>query len=532
VASVADRHDGARAVDAQGTRLVIFASSLGTVFEWYDFFVYGALAALLGQLFFPSGNPTAALLASLATFGAGFGVRPLGAVLFGRLGDRIGRKHTFLVTISLMGVATAGVGALPTFADVGVAAPVLLVALRLLQGLALGGEYGGAAIYVAEHAPPARRGYQTSWIQISVVGGFLLSLGVVLAVSHALGAAEFAAWGWRVPFLLSLVMLAISLVIRMRLSESPVFKAMKAAGVEAKAPLRETFATAQNRRTMLVAMIGVAAGLTVIFYTAQFYSFYFLQNAMRLDGDTAKRLTGIATVLGAPAFLAAGWLSDRVGRRPVMIAGYALTLVALFPAYHWIARAANPDWSRAAASAPVIVEGRGCGYDVFAERGQATPCARVIDLLSRRGVSYRKIDAPQLAVSVAGQRIVGEDKAALTAALVRAGYPDKADPAKVDEVGVVLAILSLVILSGITYGPVAAIMVELFPARIRYTSLSIPYHIGTGYFGGFLPFVTQYIVVKSGDAFAGLWYTFGVVAVALVVTVLFLPETRGRDVTV
>ena len=515
--------------DAADTRLVILASSLGTVFEWYDFFVYGALAALLGDLFFPSDNPTAALLKSFATFGAGFGVRPLGAILFGRLGDRLGRKYTFLVTITLMGLATAAIGVLPTYAAAGVWAPVLLVTCRCLQGLALGGEYGGAAIYVAEHAPAGRRGAQTSWIQFSVVVGFLLSLGVVLAAMGAMSKADWHAWGWRLPFLISLVMLAVSLWIRMKLHESPVFKAMKAAGECARSPLKESFGTRANVKTMIVAMIGVAAGLTVIFYTAQFYSYAFLENAMRMDGREAKGLAGLGAVLGAPAFLAAGWLSDKIGRRPVMIAGYGLVLIALFPAYRIMAGAANPAWTAAARSAPVVVEGgRGCGFDVFAGK-QARPCARVLDYLARRGVTYTKTAGP-LAVSVGGARVLGEDTAAVGRALAAAGWPDKADAARIDRVRIVGAILLMVILSGMTYGPVAAIMVELFPARIRYTSLSIPYHIGTGWFGGFLPFVTQYIVAKSGDAFAGLWYTFGVVAVALVVTIVWLPETRGRDV--
>ena len=522
---------GRERVRAGDTRLVILASSLGTVFEWYDFFVYGALAALLGDLFFPSSNPTAALLKSFATFGAGFGVRPLGAILFGRLGDKLGRKYTFLITITLMGLATAAIGVLPTYTSAGVWAPVLLVTCRCLQGLALGGEYGGAAIYVAEHAPPNRRGAQTSWIQFSVVGGFLLSLGVVLAAMGAMSKADWHAWGWRLPFLISLLMLAVSLWIRMKLHESPVFKAMKAAGGCARSPLRESFATRANVKTMVVAMIGVAAGLTVIFYTAQFYSYAFLENAMRMDGGEAKELAGLGAVLGAPAFLAAGWLSDKVGRRPVMIAGYALVLLALFPAYRIMARAANPAWAHAVATSPGGGGGRqGLRFRTCSRASRRVPCARVLDYLARRGVAYTKADGA-LAVSIAGQRIAGEDTVALGHALAAAGWPEHTDPARTNRAEVVGAILLMVILSGMTYGPVAAIMVELFPARIRYTSLSIPYHIGTGWFGGFLPFVTQYIVAKSGDAFAGLWYTFGVVAVALLVTIVWLPETRGRDVT-
>ncbi len=511
-------------------RLVIVASSLGSVFEWYDFFVYGTLAALLGGLFFPSDNPTAALLKSLATFGAGFGVRPLGAIVFGRLGDMIGRKKTFLVTITLMGGATVAVGLLPTYATAGVWAPALLVLCRLAQGLALGGEFGGAAIYVAEHAPPGKRGLHTSWIQVSITGGFLLSLGVVLGTQGVLDKAQWLAWGWRVPFLISIVMLAISLYIRLQLHESPVFSAMKAAGTCAQTPLRESFATRPNRRAMFVAMIGIAAGLTVIFYTSEFYTLFFLHGAMQVEETTARILVGLPLLAMAPFVVGFGWLSDKIGRRPITIAGYALTLVLLFPLYHQIARGANPALVAASARAPVVVTGEDCAYDVFAAKGQATACGRVLDYLAKHGVSYTKRTGPALAITVGGEQLAATSDVALGAALVRAGYPAKADPGAIDRWRIMLAIFGLGVLTAATIGAAAAVLVELFPARIRYTSMSLPYHVATGYFGGFLPFVTQYIVARTGDAFAGLWYTFAVVALALVVSVIWLPETRRRDV--
>lgn len=517
----------------QRDRLVIVASSLGTVFEWYDFFLYGTLAALLGSLFFPGENPTAAFLASLAAFGAGFGVRPIGALVFGVLGDLIGRKYTFLITITLMGGATAAVGLLPTYDQVGIWAPILLVSLRLLQGLALGGEYGGAAIYVAEHAPPGKRGFYTSWIQASVVGGFLLSLGIVLACQLFMSEAQFKAWGWRIPFLLSLVMLAISLYIRLKLKESPVFQAMKSAGQASRNPLKESFSTWQNTKYMLVALFGVASGLTVIWYTAQFSSLYFLQQTAQVDATTAKILIAISVVLGAPFFVFFGWLSDKVGRKKLLVTGYALTLVFLFPLFRQMADAANPALAVAMAQAPVTVAGKDCHYDVFA-KAQATPCAKALDYLTKRGINYEKSPATpgdaDVVFTIGDKQVTGFEEVVLASALQAAGYPLKADPATISPVRIVLIVVLLTMLSGMTYGQVAAILTELFPARIRYTSMSVPYHIGTGYFGGFLPFVSQYIVVKSGNVYAGLWYTMAVVALALLVSFFFLPETRGRDI--
>ena len=523
-------HDAQPPIDMKRDRLVITASALGTVFEWYDFFLYGILAALIGRLFFPIDNPTAATLASLATFGAGFGVRPLGAMLFGHYGDRIGRKYTFLVTITLMGGATAAIGLLPTYAMAGLWAPALLVALRLLQGLALGGEYGGAAIYVGEHAPPHRRGEYTSWIQISVVGGFLLCLIVVLACRWLLTPEQFDAWGWRIPFLLSLLMLAISIYIRMQLSESPVFKALKEAGKVAKNPIAEAFSDRSNIGRVLVALFGVAAGLTVIYYTSQFGTLYFLTGTAGVSETAALIYLAVGALVAAPFYVGFGMLSDRFGRRRLLLIGYALSMLLLFPLFHLMADGANPQLARATAQNPVRLESPQCSFSVFAKT-QAQECSKAMGYLAKRGVAYARVDAPALALVVGDVRVDGFDQPAWTAALNAAGYPEKADPAEKQHWKIIFAVFVMVALSAMTYGQVAAILVELFPARVRYTSLSVPYHIGTGYFGGFLPFIQQLIVVKTGNPFAGLWYTIAVVAMAFAVCWFFLPETKDRDVS-
>ena len=522
-----------RVIDAKRDRLVIVASSLGTVFEWYDFFVYGILAALLGHLFFPSDNATAATLASLATFGAGFGVRPLGALVFGWFGDIVGRKYTFLITITLMGSATAAIGFLPTYKAAGLWAPALLVGLRLLQGLALGGEYGGAAIYVAEHAPDHRRGEYTSWIQLSVVGGFLLSLAVVLACRHAMTRDAFEAWGWRIPFLSSIAMLAVSLYVRMKLNESPVFRAMKAAGTTSRNPFRDSLREPGNIGRVLVALFGVSAGLTVVYYTSQFATLYFLQGTARLPEEEALAYMAIGAVIAAPLFVVFGALSDRIGRKRLLLIGYAISMVAVFPLFHMMADGANPALRRATTSAPVKLELPNCDFSVFAPR-QTVPCAKALAFLSKRGIDYTKIDPyepGEVALIVGNRRVKGFDDKGYTAELVRAGYPDTANPAEKQPWKIILAIAIMVALSAMTYGQVAAILVEMFPARIRYTSLSVPYHIGAGYFGGFLPFISQYIVVRTGDAYAGLWYTVAVVAMAFVVTLFGLESTQGKPLS-
>jgi MFS family permease len=505
-------------------RLVISASSLGTIFEWYDFFIYGTLASIIGRTFFPASSPAVELLYSLAGFAVGFGFRPLGAVLFGYFGDRLGRKYTFLVTITVMGLATAAVGFVPSAAQIGHAAPVILILLRILQGLALGGEYGGAAIYVAEHARASKRGYYTSFIQGSVAGGFILSLGVVLLTQAVLGKEAWEAWGWRVPFVFSLLLLAVSLWMRLKLSESPVFRAIKEAGEISRNPLKETFTYPGNGRRLLVALFGIAAGLTVIWYTAMFQVLYFLQNAMKLDPTTAQVLVGIGAGAGLIFFVLFGWLSDRVGRKAPIVVGYALTLILLFPIFGIMGKAANPHLAAAAAHAPVVVGGQDCAYSPFA-KVQATDCGKALDMLTKRGVPY-SVDRTLTGVIIGDSRIsTGRypTEAELDASLRSAGYElEKTRPQGGNVAIILLGVLALSALSGATYGPVAALLSELFPARIRYSSMSIPYHIGTGYFGGFLPFVSQYIVAKTGNPYAGLWYTWAVVAMALVVTLAWL----------
>jgi MFS family permease len=515
-------------LDPKRDRLVITASSLGTVFEWYDFFVYGILAALIGKLFFPADNPTAATLLSLAVFGAGFGVRPLGAVLFGFLGDKIGRKYTFLVTISLMGFATAAIGFLPTFATAGVWAAGLLLAMRCLQGLALGGEYGGAAIYVAEHAPKGRRGEYTSWIQASVAGGFLLAVLVVLTSRLSMSTESFEAWGWRVPFLVSMLLLAISLWIRLKLSESPVFQAMKAAGTTSKNPFVDSLRYPGNVKRIFVALFGVAAGLTVIYYNSQFYTLYFLTGTARVpETDVLLYMAGGAA-LAAPFYVIFGRLSDSFGRKKLLLIGYALTMALTFPLFKTMAGAANPALARATQSSPVALAIPDCKFNVLAQK-HTTDCAKALNFLSKRGISHSKSESKAVEFRVGETVIAGFDEQKYVAALVAAGYPDKSDPAERKPWLIILCVAALVGLSAMTYGQVAAILVEMFPAKIRYTSMSIPYHIGTGYFGGFLPLISQYIVAQTGGTFMGLWYTISVVAMAFVVALFWLPETSGME---
>lgn len=514
---------------ASDIRLVIAASSAGTVFEWYDFFIYGTLASIIGKTFFPSDNATLQVLLVWAGFAVGFGFRPLGAILFGYLGDKLGRKYTFLVTVTLMGIATAGVGLIPSAASIGLAAPAIIILLRVLQGLALGGEYGGAAIYVAEHAPGGRRGYYTSYIQASVVGGFVLSLIVVLSSKGLMSEAVWLSWGWRVPFLVSLALLAISLWMRLKLSESPVFQAMKEQGELAGNPFVESFTYPGNKRRIFIALFGIAAGLTVIWYTAMFSGLSFLKSAMRVEDTVAEIIVGIGACVGMVFFIIFGAMSDKIGRKKPIVFGYAATLLLLFPTFWLMGSAANPELAAAAKANPVVVSGPDCHYSPFASE-QDSNCGKLLADLAASGVTYELQEAPDFAVTVGGTPAAlsgypWSEKAAargtaLQTELAAHGYDfAKVTPSLGRTLTVVAALLMLMALSGATYGPVAALLSEMFPPRIRYSSMSIPYHLGTGYFGGFLPLISSYIVARTGDPYAGLWYTWVIVLVALVVSV-------------
>ncbi|MDB5679731.1 MFS transporter [Sphingomonas bacterium] len=510
-------------------RLVITASSLGTLFEWYDFFIYGTLAAVIGKTFVPSDNELVRNLLVWAGFAVGFGFRPLGAVLFGFLGDRLGRKYTFLVTITLMGIATAGIGFIPPASQIGLWAPAIVVLLRVMQGLALGGEYGGAAIYVAEHSPPGKSGFYTSFIQASVAGGFILSLAVVLLTKFTVGGDAWAVWAWRFPFIFSLGLLAVSLWMRLKLSESPVFKAMKDAGETVKNPFKESLTYPGNPKRLFVALFGIAAGLTVIWYTALFSTLTFLTNTMRVEETAAQLIVGFGGLCGLFWFIVFGRLSDRVGRKAPIVIGYALTLVMLFPIFWVIGGAANPDLVHANKRSPVIVSGPQCTYDVFAPN-QADQCGQLLDYFSKKGVAYTKGSTPAVVVIIGGEAVADTSPAGLDAALKDAGYSlDKVRPTAWGIAAILFAMLVMSALAGATYGPVAALLAEMFPPRIRYSSMSIPYHIGTGYFGGFLPLISQLIVAKTGNPYAGLWYTWGVVLFALIVALWGL-KWKGETV--
>jgi MFS family permease len=528
-------------------RQVIFASSLGTVFEWYDFYLYGSLAALISRQFFAGVNETTAFIFALLAFAAGFAVRPFGAILFGRLGDLVGRKHTFLITIVIMGTSTALVGLLPTYASIGVAAPIMLIVLRLLQGLALGGEYGGAATYVAEHAPPGKRGLYTSWIQTTATLGLFLSLLVVMACRTLLG-PQFETWGWRVPFLISILLLVVSVYIRLRLNESPVFLEMKAAGKTSRAPVAESFGRAANLRTVLLALFGATAGQAVVWYCGQFYALFFLTQTLKVDAQTANLMVAAALLIATPFFIVFGSLSDRVGRKPVILVGCLLAALTYFPLFAALTHFANPAIEEARRANPVIVvaDPRECHFQ-FDPIGRATftnSCDVAKSELARAGVSYSNEPAPAGAVASVrigtltieafegGQLSPEEFRARSTQfnqqlgdALKAAGYPASADPQRINH-AMVLAILTLlVIYVTMVYGPIAAWLVELFPARIRYTSMSLPYHVGNGWFGGFLPAVSFALVTLTGDIYYGLWYPIVVAVLTVVIGGLFLRDT-------
>ena len=531
-------HQAATAKGSTGReeRKIIFASSLGTVFEWYDFFLYGALATVLSKQFFAGVNDTTAFIFALMAFAAGFLVRPFGALVFGRLGDMIGRKYTFLMTIILMGLSTFAVGLLPTYASIGIAAPIMLVVLRMLQGLALGGEYGGAATYVAEHAAPGKRGFNTSWIQSTATLGLLLSLLVVLSCRYLTG-DQFEVWGWRLPFLLSIVLLGISTWIRMSMHESPAFVKMKAEGKTSKSPIRESFGKWENLKIVLIALFGINAGQAVTFYTAQFYVLFFLTQMLKMDPAQANLLLIISVVIGAPFFIFFGWLSDRVGRKPILMLGLLLATVLYFPLFKALSHYANPQIDTASRQSPIVVmaDPGTCTFQ-FDPVGKArfdSPCDKVKTFLVKQGLPYTSqavASGAEVMVSVGEQQIKGFDEAAMRAAITEAGYPAKADPSMVNQPMVVLIMVLLTLIATMTYGPLAAVMVELFPTRIRYTSMSLPYHIGNGWFGGFLPTVSFALVVYTGDIFYGLWYPVLITGVSLVVGMLCLKETRNVNI--
>ncbi len=535
-------------------RKVIFASSLGTVFEWYDFFLYGSLAAIIGATFFKDFPPATQAIFALLAFAAGSLVRTFGALIFGRLGDMIGRKYTFLVTILIMGLSTFVVGLLPGSDTIGLAAPTILILLRLLQGLALGGEYGGAAVYVAEHSPPGRRGFYTSWIQTTATGGLFLSLLVILGTRSLLGEESFTSWGWRVPFLLSVVLLGISVWIRMQLNESPVFQRMKAEGKASKAPLREAFAHWPNARLALVALFGMVAGQAVVWYTGQFYVLFFLQSILKVDGFTTTLLICWSLLLGSGFFVFFGWLSDRIGRKPIMIAGCLLAVVTYFPIFEAITERANPTLAKAISEVKVTVvsDPVECGnlFNPVGTRVFTSSCDVARAYLAQNSVRYDRhagAAGEPTRVLVNGTEVkfdtaqLKESQTRVTAALQAAGYPKPGQSAAVHMTHAfdfgkpqVLPLIGLLFILAIyvtmVYGPMAAALVELFPARIRYSGLSLPYHIGNGWFGGLLPAAAFAMVAQTGDIYFGLWYPIVIAAVTVVVGLIWLPETKDRDI--
>ena len=567
---------------------VIFASSLGTVFEWYDFYLYGSLAAIIAKQFFSGLDEGSAFIFALLAFAAGFIVRPFGAIFFGRLGDMIGRKYTFLVTILIMGSSTFFVGILPNYAAWGAAAPIILIALRLLQGLALGGEYGGAATYVAEHAPHGKRGAYTSWIQTTATLGLFLSLMVILGTRTAIGEEAFADWGWRVPFIVSILLLAVSVYIRMSMNESPAFAKMKAEGKTSKAPLSESFGEWKNLKIVILALVGLTAGQAVVWYSGQFYALFFLTQALKVDGPTANVMIAISLIIGTPFFIVFGALSDKIGRKPIILAGCFLAAVTYFPVFTALTKAANPDLAAAQAAAKVTVTAdpaecsfqfnptgtkkftsscdiakqklasASVSYDnLVAPAGQAavikvgdTEVTTVVtpeDIAAAKAAAEAKLEAlnaadpkdpKAIAAASASVKALSGEKTAkdatfsgkLSAALKAAGYPAKADMAKFDKVSVVIILTYLVILVTMVYGPIAAMLVEMFPTRIRYTSMSLPYHIGNGWFGGLLPTTAFAIVAQTGNMYNGLWYPIIIAGATVVIGGLFIKETKDVDI--
>jgi len=521
-------------------RRVIFASSLGTVFEWYDFYLYAVLAPFFAALFFPPGNQTAALLSAFAAYAAGFLVRPFGAIVFGRIGDLVGRKYTFLVTIVFMGSATFLVGLLPTYSSIGWFAPILMVTLRLVQGLALGGEYGGAATYVAEHASEGRRGIDTSWIQTTATLGLFLALLMIWLCRSNMDAKEFAEWGWRIPFWVSLILLAFSIYIRLKLQESPIFQKMKAEGRGSKSPLTDSFFKYPNNKYVILALLGATAGQGVVWYTGQFYALFFLTITLKLDYVSAYTLIGLSLLIGTPFFLVFGWLSDKIGRLKIIMAGCLIAAVTYFPLFAGLTHYINPALEEYSAKTPITVSAdpATCNFHIFVGPwSKFSDCDRTKDFLTKSGLSFTSVNGeagkPVQTTFGAGDKAIkveGWDQAKLTAALKETGYAPAPDKARINWVMAEVILLIMVIYVTMVYGPIAAFLVELFPTQIRYTSMSLPYHIGNGWFGGMLPLTATAMVAATGDIYYGLWYPISVAVMSLIIGTLFLSETKDRDI--
>jgi MFS family permease len=524
-----------------GERKVIFASSLGTVFEWYDFYIYGTLGAFLAKYFFSNVPPAVGFIFALLAFAAGFAVRPFGALIFGRLGDMIGRKYTFLITMTLMGVGTFFIGLLPGYASWGLAAPIVLIALRLVQGLALGGEYGGAAIYVAEHAPKDKRGYYTSWIQTTATLGLFMALLLILGIRTVMGEDSFGSWGWRIPFVASGILLIVSIWIRLSLSESPVFQRMKEEGKTSKRPLTEAFGEWSNAKIALLALLGATAGEAVVWYGGQFYALFFLTQTLKVPGVSAQMMIVVALALATTFFVVFGWLSDKIGRKPIILAGFLLAAVTYFPIFKGITHFANPKLEAALASSPVtvIADPGECSFQFKATGTEkfTTGCDIAKSALVNLSVNYTNQEAPK---GTPAQVKIGDTTLtatspdfgkALPAAIKNHGYPASADPNNINYVMTTILLWVLVVYVTLVYAPIAAWLVELFPSRIRYSGMSLPYHIGNGWFGGFLPATVFAIVAATGNIYSGLWYPIAVAAMSLVVGFLFLPETKDVDIT-
>ena len=522
-------------------RKVVFASSLGTVLEWYDFYIYGTLGAFLAKYFFSNVPANVGFIFALLAFAAGFAVRPFGALFFGRIGDMIGRKTTFLMCMTLMGSSTFLIGVLPGYATWGIFAPIVLIALRLVQGLALGGEYGGAAIYVAEHAPPGKRGYYTSWIQTTATLGLFLALLLILGIRTGIGEQAFSDWGWRIPFLVSALLLCVTIYMGLKLNEAPMFKKMLAEGKASKAPLGEAFGNWANGKIALAALFGATAGEAVVWYGGQFYALFFLTQTLKVPAINAWILIAVSLAIGTPCFILFGWLSDKIGRKPIMLAGFALAVITYFPIFSGITHFANPKLEHALAAAPVVVtaDPNQCSFQFKATGTEkfTTACDIIKSTLVNLSVNYENIKAPagtKASVKIGEQTLTADTAnlpAAITAAVKAHGYPPSADTNDINYFMTIILLAILVVYVTMVYGPIAAWLVELFPTRIRYSGLSLPYHIGNGWFGGFLPATAFAIVAATGNIYSGLWYPIVIAAMSFVIGLIFLPETKDRDIT-